>query len=416
MPSYDRVALVLQGGGALGAYQVGVYQALDELGLRPDWVAGISIGAVNGAIIAGNPPEQRVRRLEEFWRSISDPLWWPWPVPTGRGVHDALSAMRTTLLGNPGLFRPRPASPLLAPRGSENALSYYDPAPLRGALERFVDFDRINAAETRLSLGATNVRSGDIRYFDSAREVINLEHVMASSALPPAFPPVEIDGELYWDGAAVSNTPLNAVLDAKPRYDTLCVMVDLFSAEGPLPSGMDEVMARLDEIVYASRTDTSLAHFQEKHDMRRAITALIDELPTEARRSTEVQAMAELGCTTTMTIVRLAYQAHNPQEYDFSRRSMEDRMRAGYDDTISGYSRLKRLATPTPKLRPTGVFIYDLTAESLEREDERRERVGPVVVADVNAAVRQRSRRQTGRRPPRGHAVTRRVAVRSADE
>jgi NTE family protein len=367
--AHDRVALVLQGGGALGAYQVGVYRALDEMGFHPDWVAGISIGAINAAIIAGNPPEERLGQLDEFWRSISYPLWWPWSGPAARQLHDSFSSLRTSLLGSPGFFRLRVPSPWLAPRGQEGAVSYYDTAPLRGALERFVDFDRIRAGETRLSVGAVNVRTGQPRFFDSGNEVVGLEHVLASSALPPAFSPVEIDGELYWDGCVVSNTPLDAVLDAKPRFDTLCVMVDLFNPQGPVPSRMDEVMQRVDEIVYASRTDTSLVQFKEKHDLRRAIAALVDELAPDARRRPEFKAIEQLGCPTTMNIVRLAYGAHDTNEYDFSGRSMEDRMRAGYEDTLSGLSRLARSTKRPRPLRPTGVFIHDMAAEPLDDRD-----------------------------------------------
>jgi NTE family protein len=367
VPPYERVALVLPGGGALGAYQVGVYQAMDELGVRPDWVAGVSIGALNGAIIAGNPPEQRVRRLQEFWRSISQQSYWPWPVRSVRLVHDVLSTMQASLLGNPGFFRPWLVNPWLAPRGSDSALSYYDPLPIRRALERFVDFDRIRAGETRLSLGAVNARTGQVRYFDSTRDDIGVEHVLASLALPPAFPPVEIEGELYWDGGVVSNTPLDAVLEDTSRLDTLCVMVDLLSAEGVQPSGMDEVLARIKEIGFASRTDTSLAHFQEKHQLRRAIGALIDELPAAARRHPEVKALAQLGRASTMTIVRLAHRADGvqlSQEYDFSEPSVEDRRRAGYEDAVTGYARLRKGGTPSATATSTGVSIYDFNAAS----------------------------------------------------
>ena len=373
VPPYERVALVLPGGGALGAYQVGVYQAMDELGVRPDWVAGVSIGALNGAVIAGNPPEQRVRRLQEFWRSISQQSYWPWPVRSIRLVNDALSTLQTSLLGNPGFFRPWLVNPWLAPRGSDSALSYYDPLPIRRALERFVDFDRIKAGQTRLSLGAVNARTGQVRYFDSTRDDIRVEHVLASLALPPAFPPVEIEGELYWDGGVVSNTPLDTVLEDTSRVDTLCVMVDLLSAEGAQPSGMSEVLGRIKEIGFASRTDTSLAHFQEKHQLRRAIGALIDELPAAARHRPEVKALAQLGSASTMTIVRLAHRAHGvqlSQEYDFSELSVEDRMRAGYEDAVAGYARLRRGGTPAAISTPTGVSIYDFNGESLVLEDE----------------------------------------------
>jgi NTE family protein len=360
---YDRVALVLQGGGALGAYQVGVYRALEELGLCPDWVAGHSIGAVNAAIIAGSRPEERVRRLEEFWGSISYPLWWPWPGM--RAAHNTLSTLRTVVLGNPGFSRPRPVNPWLAPPGVEGAVSYFDPAPLHGAIERFVDFDRIRDGQTRLTVGAVNVRTGRLRYFDSAQEAIGLEHVLASIATPPAFPPVEIDGEWYWHGGVVGNTPLDAVLDANPRVDTLCVMVDLFSPEGAVPSGMDEVMVRLGEIGYASRTDMSLTQGKEKHDLRLAIAALVDALPEETRHRPEIQAMAELGCTTTMNVVRLAFQPAHLEwlsgEFDYSRLSTEDHMGAGYADAMAGCSELQRFTRPSSTPLPAGVFIHDIT-------------------------------------------------------
>jgi NTE family protein len=342
-------------------------------------VAGVSIGALNGAIIAGNPPEHRVRRLQEFWRSISHQSFWPWPVRSIRLVQDALSTLQTSLLGSPGFFRPWLVSPWLAPRGTDSALSYYDPLPIRRALERFVDFDRIRAGETRLSLGAVNARTGQVRYFDSTRDDIGVEHVLASLALPPAFPPVEIDGELYWDGGVVSNTPLDAVLEDTSRLDTLCVMVDLLSAEGVQPSGMGEVLARVKEIGFASRTDTSLAHFQEKHQLRRAIGALIDELPAAARRHPEVKALAQLGRASTMTIVRLAHRADGvqlSQEYDFSELSVEDRRGAGYEDAVTGYARLRSGGTPSATSTSTGVSIYDfnaaspVNAESPELEEE----------------------------------------------
>ena len=385
-PACDRVALVLPGGGALGAYQVGVYQAMEELGLRPDWVAGVSIGAVNGAIIAGNPPEHRVERLQEFWRSISPSSWWPWPAGALRPVYDALSTLQTSLLGNPGFFRPWLVSPWLAPPGTDSALSYYDALPVHRALDRFVEFDRINAGETRLSLGAVNVRTGQVRYFDNTRETISVEHVLASLALPPAFSPVEIDGELYWDGGVVSNTPIDAVLDDTPRLDTFCVMVDLLSAEGPAPSGMEEVLARVKQVTFASRTDRSLAHFEQKHELRQAVAALIDALPAETRRRADVKALAQLGCTATMTIVRLAYRAqslHLNEENDFSRLSMEDRMGAGYGDALSAYTRVKHTGTPPPTPTASGVSILDTISTFENEEQPSQEASAPAAARSV---------------------------------
>jgi NTE family protein len=371
VPGYEHVALVLQGGGALGAYQAGVYRALDELALRPNWVAGISIGAVNAAIIAGSPPELRVSRLEEFWRSISHDSWWPWP-PAGDGLRrfqNNFGVMYTALFGNPGLFRPRGLSPWLARPGTDAALSYYDPDPLRRTLERLVDFDRIRAGETRLSIGALNVRTGRTRYFDSAVDRIGPEHVLASSALPPTFPPVEIDGELYWDGGIESNTPLRAVLDALPRTDTLCFMIDLFSPDGTAPTRMNEVMPRQSDIAFASRSDSSVAEFKEKHELRRAIAALYSRLPERARNDPAVAALAEQGCTTTMNIVRLAYGASIPEvdlkDADFSRSSIEDRMRAGYEETISRCTQLRSRIRAPHLSGPSGVIIHDLAHEIL---------------------------------------------------
>ena len=378
VPGYERIALVLQGGGALGAYQAGVYRALDELELHPNWVAGISIGAVNAAIIAGSPPELRVSRLEEFWRSVSYRSWWPWR-PAGDELlrfHNTLGVMSTAVFGNPGVFRARSLSPWLARPGTDAAVSYYDPEPLRRTLERLVDFDRIRDGETRLSIGALNVRTGRTRYFDSAVEPIGPDHVLASSALPPTFPAVEIDGELYWDGGIESNTPLTAVLDATPRADTLCFMLDLFSPEGRVPTRMNEVMPRQSDIAFASRSDWSVANFKEKHELRRAIGALYHQLPEEMRRNPAIAALAEQGCTTTMNIVRLAYRASIPEvelkDADFSQSSIDGRMRAGYEDTIARCAQL-RSRIPAPHLSgPSGVIVHDLTRDIRPESEKER--------------------------------------------
>ena len=247
-PPFERVALILQGGGALGAYQAGVYQALAEANLHPDWVAGISIGAVNSALIAGNPPEKRVERLRAFWDTVSRPPFGAPSLPASairsEIMHAAVNQARSfgVLLGGaPGFFTPRALPPFLHPPGSPGALSFYDTGPLKATLERLVDFDRLNAGEMRFSVGATDVRTGNFTYFDTTTHTIRPEHVIASGSLPPGFPPTEVDGEHYWDGGLVSNTPLRWVLDSNPRRDTLAFQLDLWSAGGPFPRDLNEV-------------------------------------------------------------------------------------------------------------------------------------------------------------------------------
>lgn len=250
---YRRTALVLQGGGALGAYQVGVYQALEEAGYAPDWFAGTSIGAINAAIMAGSRPEERLAKLECFWDTIAWPE--PWDVPIdgpGRWAYNAWSGMLAMWAGQPGFFRPRLINPWLI-SGPAGAISYYDAADLRGTLDDLIDFDLVNSGGVRLSLGAVNVRTGRQVYFDSRDQPIGIEHVLTSAAFPPAFPPVEIDGEWYWDGGIVSNTPLDVVIDDNPRRSTLVFMVDLFNGRGALPRTMDEVAERHKDITYAAR-------------------------------------------------------------------------------------------------------------------------------------------------------------------
>jgi NTE family protein len=245
--SYDKkVALVLQGGGALGSYQAGVYEALSTSPYLPDWVAGISIGAINAAIIAGNPPEKRVARLKAFWEGITAPSS-PWPISPGTmaGDHRRASSLRALMFGQPGFFSPRP--PLHWLPGAAST-SYYDTRMLKDTLERLVDFDRINAREIHFSVGAVNVRTGNFAYFDNTEMTIRPEHVMASGALPPGFPPVEIDGECYWDGGLVSNTPLQYVVEHIPRRSRLTFQVDLFHASGRQPTDLEEVSEREKDI------------------------------------------------------------------------------------------------------------------------------------------------------------------------
>jgi NTE family protein len=344
--SYDRVALVLQGGGALGAYQAGVYEALVQHNIQPSWVAGVSIGAINAALIVGNPPQQRCAALEEFWATIAPPgAWapmervWRYFADAGTGIAllNQLSAWRTLMEGQPGFFRPRPASPWIVPAGSSGATSFYDTSPLRETLERLVDFDRINSGETRLGLGAVNVRTGNYVYFDSAKQKIGVEHVMASGALPPGFAAIEIDGEPYWDGGLVSNTPLYHVLEDHPRRSTLVFQVDLWSATGEMPADMPGVLERQKEIGYSSRTRFNTDALEYVQAMRNNIAQLLEKLPANLAKEPEVLALREVASPALINIVHLIYRRkiyeRDSKDYEFSHISMQDHWQSGREDT-----------------------------------------------------------------------------------
>src|SRR5271154_3907244 len=278
IPASARKVLVLQGGGALGSYQAGAFQALCRSGFQPEWVAGISIGAINAAIIAGNDSDKIVDRLKEFWEQVSSPVPWN-PILKGernRTFFNETSAAIIATFGVPGFFSPRiPPAPLW-PQGSPQSLSYYDTAPLRKTLERLVDFDRINDLKTRLSIGAVSVTTGNFRYFDNVAfkklgKKIGPEHIMASGALPPGFPSVEIEGEQYWDGGISSNTPLDYVLDEDATDDLLIFQVDLFSARGHLPTTLLEAAEREKDIRFSSRTRMNTDKNKQVHNARRAL-------------------------------------------------------------------------------------------------------------------------------------------------
>ena len=315
---FECIALVLQGGGALGSYQGGVYQALAEADLHPNWVAGVSIGAVNSALIAGNPPERRVEKLREFWETVSSPPLGPFGVPYNPLVkieHDfthrmvnQVRALGIMLFGAPGFFNPRFPSPVLWPSTHSDAISYYDVAPLKATLERLVDFDRINkAGEMRLSVGAVNVRTGNSVYFDTKTHVIGPPHVIASGSLPPGFPATEIEGEYYWDGGIVSNTPLQWVLDSRPRLDTLAFQIDLWSALGDVPRDVTEIEVRLKDIQYSSRTRAATDRYKMQQKLRPAFANLFNELPESMRTHKEVQTLKEEANDKVCNIVQLIY-------------------------------------------------------------------------------------------------------------
>src|ERR1700681_3063626 len=334
--SYDKkVALVLQGGGALGSYQAGVYEALSTSQYLPDWVDGISIGAINAAIIAGNAPAQRVERLKVFWEGVTAPSsLWPVLSSAITGENRRTSSLNSLVFGQPGFFAPRPTMHWLL---GVTPTSYYDTSALKDTLERLVDFDRINAREIRFSIGAVNVRTGNFAYFDNAQMTIRPEHVMASSALPPGFPAVEIDGEYYWDGGLVSNTPLQYVLESVPRRSRLTFQVDFFHAGGRQPSDLEEVGEREKDIRYSSKTRTVTDLFHRIHDVRHNINSLWDRLPEGLRNTPEAKFLYNFGCVTTMDIVELIYRPSDPQgpwkDYEFGRTTMYRRWEQGLSDT-----------------------------------------------------------------------------------
>lgn len=374
-PPFECIALLLQGGGALGAYQAGVYQALAEANLHPDWVAGISIGGINSAIIAGNPPGKRVDALKGFWELITTSPFWHWPqldAPYAHGdfarsVANQFRAGFAAAFGVRGFFSPRSVSPWLQPAGAEEATSYYDTSAMKTTLERFVDFDRINSGETRFSVGAVNVATGNFVYFDNTTHTIGPEHVMASAALPPGFPAIEIEGSYYWDGGLVSNTPLQWVLESEPRLDTLAFQVDLWSARGPFPHNMAEVLTRQKEIQYSSRTRANSDRFRQYQKTRNTLSDFLEMVPDELRKTPEYKLLRPIAERKVYNLVQLIYRSRQyesgSKDYEFSRSSMEEHLRAGYIDTA------RTLRHPEVLQRPTsaeGIFTFDLAVNGRE--------------------------------------------------
>jgi len=331
-----QIVLVLQGGGALGAYQAGVYEALHEAGVEPDWVIGTSIGAINAAVIAGNPAPRRLDALREFWARVQHPgvgvLLPPFP-----GVAQMLTAWNVIAAGLPGFFAPNPAAFLGArmPLRPENA-GYYSTRPLRRTLADLVDFDVANGGGVRLTVGAANVATGEMRYFDSKREQLSVEHVLASGALPPAFPAVRIDGALYWDGGVLSNTPVEAVFDDNPRRDSVVFAVHMWRPEGPEPDSIWHVANRQKDLQYASRATSHIRRQRELHRLRRIIASLGGRLPAEAHADREVREMLGYGCTTRMHVVRLLAprlpREDHLKDIDFSAEGISARWEAGRCD------------------------------------------------------------------------------------
>ncbi|TSD59573.1 patatin-like phospholipase family protein [Variovorax sp. KBS0712] len=357
-----RKALVLQGGGALGAYQAGVYAALSETDQQPHWIAGVSIGAINAALIAGNAPAQRVDRLREFWHLVSSGPAQRLPSWLGdRATQNQWSATMASLVGIPGFFEPR-YSPALLLGGAAPLLSYYDTSPLKATLERLIDFDRINACEARFSVGAVNVRTGNSVYFDNTRQRIGPEHIMASGALPPGFAPVHIDGDDYWDGGIVSNTPLQYVLDTHPRSEALVVLqVDLFNARGEMPHTLSGVMERQKDITYSSRTRLNTDALAANMNLQQAIADLIAKLPPGLRNDPSVVEVQAQLTHEPIDIFHLIYRDKTyeleSKDYEFSRAAVEEHWESGVRDmgkTLAHPETLRADATVN------GVTTFDL--------------------------------------------------------
>lgn len=338
MPLPDCVALVLQGGGALGSYQAGVIEGLAGAGIELDWVAGISIGAVNAAIVAGNPPERRVARLNAFWEQVTGALP-SFPIFPDDRVREAVhewSAAFVLAQGVPGFFSPRFVPPAFAVPGSCEALSFYDTGQLAATLDALVDWDLLNDGPVRLSVGAVEIESGNFHYFDTASERIDARHIMASGALPPGLPPVEIDGKYYWDGGLVSNTPLTHVLDHQ-REAMLVFQVDLFSASAAMPRTITDVMAREKEIRFSSRTRQVSAERMRLRQEREAIRKVLAKLPAELADDPDVAALRAAADERPVSLVHLIYRANawegGSRDFEFSARSMREHWEMGRVDT-----------------------------------------------------------------------------------
>jgi NTE family protein len=363
---FEQIALLLQGGGALGAYQAGVYEALAEANLHPDWVAGISIGAINSAIIAGNAPKGRVDALREFWQAVSTS---PLGIPYFRGLkydnteHQLVNQMRALgilLFGAPNFFVPRWPPPAIWPPGSADKASYYDNTPLRATLDRLVDFDRINSGEMRFSVGAVEVSSGNFTYFDTTTHRITFEHVAASGSLPPSFPATKVGDEYFWDGGLISNTPLEWVLGSRPRLDTLAFQIDLWNARGELPKNMIEVEVRQKEIIYSSRNRAATDRYQYMQKLRIAFANLLKQMPEELRESPDAKLLLAEANDKVCNIVQLIYRARPyegiAKDFEFSRRTVDEHWRSGYNNARQTLANPEVLQLPD---RLEGVRTFD---------------------------------------------------------
>jgi NTE family protein len=390
LPAYDEIGLVLQGGGALGSYQAGVYEGLAEAGIEPSWISGISIGALNTAIIAGNAPAHRVEALRGFWNTICQPAdllgHFGALIPTvfgfpniGRKWSSMWSATRTLTEGQKGFFAPRVAvsMPLAsAAQKLPNEVSFYDTTALRATLLKYADFDRINDGGVRVSVGAVNVRTGNLVYFDNTKTRLEPEHFMASGALPPGFPAVEIDGEYYWDGGLVSNTPLTEIVGESQHKDALVFQVDLWSSKGTLPGDFLDVSERTKDIQYSSRTRAITAFVSQNQKYARMIKELLEHVPEKVRRTHPLMKQAqEVADGGAVNVVHLIYKNKffegHYKDYEFSNDTMGEHWASGLDDIRRSFGHPEWFEIPSHDL---GFVTHDV----------HRYEAAPVVAGDAN--------------------------------
>ncbi len=378
---YERIALACQGGGSLGAYHIGAYQAMEEAGYLPDVVSGISIGAFTAALIAGNEPENRISALKEFWKTISYPDFaTELPMNTAmRRQHNSFSSMQGMIFGQPNFFEPRNPVPQLQEEGTIAAVSYYDTSPLRETLLKFVDFDRINRNATQLLLGAVKVSTGELVFFDSKKIKIGPEHVMASGSMPPGFPPMVIDGSMYWDGGCVSNTPLEGIFNLPQKKHTLAFMVDLFCPEGDEPRNMDDVSARSKDILYASRTAHHIAHVTEKHNMRKAISHLISTLGDKGSKNPIVKELSDFAADFDFDVAHCVYRSPAyevpSKDCEFSRTSIVDRATHGFNDMQAVFASSPWMKSGRGKHPHKGSSVFKFTSKAAKSASKSKGKV-----------------------------------------
>ncbi|CAE6830733.1 MULTISPECIES: DUF3734 domain-containing protein [Paraburkholderia] len=376
LPNYETVALMLQGGGALGAYQAGVFQGLYEAGIEPNWLAGISIGALNTAVIAGNPPEKRVERLLQFWETICQPAFGP-PLPAFiehalfnsseavRKAFTATQAMGAIVEGQKGFFVPRFPPPLPTVSGPPQLASYYDTTPLKATLEALCDFDRINSGEMRVSVGAVNCGTGNFAYFDNKHTKLRPEHFMASGALPPGFAAVEIDGQFYWDGGLMSNTPLYEVIQTTPRRDTLAFQVDLWSAVGPVPDNITDVQGRMKDIQYSSRTRLVTDMLQRSQRFRHVLREVLDRVPADQRDDPWCKLADDLSCSKRYNVIHLIYRQKEYEghfkDFQFGLSTMREHWSSGLEDIRQSLAQPDWLDMPD---NDAGFVTHDIHRDS----------------------------------------------------
>jgi NTE family protein len=360
---HDHTVLVLQGGGALGAYQAGAFEELASAGIEPDWITGVSIGAINSTLIAGNPPERRVERLREFWERATRGA--PFVPPSGmdalRPWFNSLSFAGTATFGIPGFFVPRSVPPFFAPEGTPEALSFYSTEPLKATLKELADFDLINSKRVRLSLGAVNIRTGESVYFDNQRMEIVPEHVLASGALPPGFPPVTIEGEVYLDGGIATNSPLAYVMEQDFRMSALIFQVDVFPGAGEVPQNLQQVQERAKDIQYASKRRLNVDRIQDLERLRAALRRVLDKLPKSLQADPDVEALSEVATRGRLSLVhvvnRRASRSPEFKDGDFSRATVTELWQAGRED-------MQRMIARAETVRTTEIGenfrVYDL--------------------------------------------------------